>query len=337
MTSALQTPIVSVLIPTHDRPDFLRQAIDSVLANGFSDFEVVVSDDGPKKQGEAVVGQYAHPRIRYCVSPAMGRIENSTNASLHAAASRYHFKLDDDDVILPGFLQACIAFLDAHPRVAVVYTGYCLHDLATGSVRTVVDRSFFKTQSVDGWAYIAAVLVNEGGYPQNQKTAGVYRRQAAEEFGFYAGAPEDFAFSVALATRGDVGYLPDVLYEWRAHEGSSCGQDLFPMYLRSVKAIEALHRLPGIPAARQGCFSELLRRCGDHLALYYLFAQDYRSARDFYRRLPETGMSRWRRWSLLPVVMLTRLVPAAARDRFKHWYANHSAHPLFAGLRRLLS
>lgn len=337
MVPTTQPPVVSVLIPTHDRPAFLQQAIDSVLANGFADFEIVVSDDGPEKLGAAVVQEYADPRIRYCVSPEMGRIENSTNASLHAADSRYHFKLDDDDIILPGFLAACVAFLESRPNVAVVFTGYRLLAVATGAIRTVIDRSFFIRDVVDGWAYIAAVLTNEGGYPQNQKTAGVYRAALARSFGFYSGAPEDFAFTVALATRGDVGYLPEPLYEWRSHEGSSCVQDLFPMYRRSLKAIRALRSLSGIPDDQRASYLAKLDRCGNHLALYYLFSQRFPVAWAFYRRLPETGMPWARRVSLLPVLLMTLLVPPQLRDRFKHWYAAHGNHPMFVLMRRVLS
>lgn len=335
--SLTPTPVVSVLIPTHDRPEFLRQAIDSVLTNGFADFEIVVSDDGPTKLGATVVQEYANPRIRYCVSPEMGRIENSTNASLHAADSRYHFKLDDDDIILPGFLEACVAFLETHPEVAVVFTGYRLLGMATGAVHTVIDRSFFTQDIVDGWAYIAAVLTNDGGYPQNQKTAGLYRAVLARSFGFYSGAPEDFAFTVALATRGDVGYLPEPLYEWRSHEGSSCVQDLFPMYRRSLKAITALRSLPGIPDDRRISYLGMLDRCENHLPLYYMFSQSFRAAWAFFRRLPETGMPWLRRSSLLPVLLVTLLVPPSLRDRFKHWYAAHGNHPVFVLMRRALS
>jgi glycosyltransferase involved in cell wall biosynthesis len=287
-SSDMDVPVVSVLIPTHDRPALLREAISSVLANGYERFEVVVSDNSQDGTARDVVAGFADSRLRYLRGPVgQGPFANWQNASTRASGT-YCFKLDDDDRILPGFLSSAVGFLNEHPEVASVYPGFAIADERFGTITEVIDTDFFRDRPiVSGAEYVLGVLLNEGGYPRNHKNTPFYRRSAGEAIGFYQDAPEDFAFSVALATRGSVGYLPAVFYHWRIH-GQPSTYDFLKIWRGSVLALEkvAASRTIGPPPSLESRWADVLRRSRCSLHLFYLHAA-----------LREQGrLAAWRLW-----------------------------------------
>lgn len=284
-----QHPIVSVLIPTHNRPRLLAEAVSSVLSNGYENLEVIVSDNSEHSTAREVVDRLKDSRLRYIRGP-VGRapIENWHNASIHAIGT-YCFKLDDDDRILPGFLSQAVAFLDEHPEAASVYPGFAIVDERTGAVNEVIDTDFFGEKPiVSGAEYALGVLINEGGYPRNHKNTPFYRRSAGEAIGFYQDAPEDFAFSVALATQGSVGYLPTAFYHWRIH-GQPSTHDFLPIWRRSIHALEKLATSNRIspPSSLESRWLDVLHRSRHSIHLFYLHAA-----------LRERGrLAAWRLWT----------------------------------------
>lgn len=264
-------PVVSVVIPTHDRPAFLREALISVLENGFpGTLEIIVSDDSATGSARPVVEALGETRIRYVRNPESGMIGN-WDFGLRHATGRYATKLDDDNRFRPGFLQRCVAVLESEPEVASVYTAHDIIRVPERTNETVVDRDFFGSGRVDGFVYARAVLTNEGGYPRNQKTSAVFRIEAARQLDFYRFAREDFAFSAALGLCGAVAYLPEVLYEWRIHAGSGI-QDLYRTFRASRAACEGLLHLPVevVQPERAVAWERAVRQSQGALPLCYL-------------------------------------------------------------------
>jgi glycosyltransferase involved in cell wall biosynthesis len=231
-----ERPRVSVLVPTHDRPNYLEQALRSVLENGWDDFEIIVSDDGLEGKAEEVVRQLGDGRIKYYRhNTAQGKADNWSYAG-RQAVGEFCFKLDDDDLIFPGFLTAAVRFMEQNPSVGSLYTAY---ELRRGEkVREVItDRSFFGENGVvDGVRYALSVLRNDAGYPMNQKTAGFFRREIGQKIEWYDHAAEDFIFSAVLGFFGNVGYLPQTYYCWRLHGGNGV-TDLVRTYRQSAQSL----------------------------------------------------------------------------------------------------
>lgn len=115
-------PRVSIIIPTFNRPNYLRQAIESVLAQTYPDFEIVVVDDGSTDDTAAVVGSLADPRIVYIRQENTGR-SAARNRGMQEARGEFIALLDDDDLYLPHKLVNQAAYLDAHPEVDLVAGG----------------------------------------------------------------------------------------------------------------------------------------------------------------------------------------------------------------------
>ena len=113
-------PRVSVCIRAHAREDELRQAIRGVLAQTYTDFELVVSDDGGRLGG--LVASFGDSRVRYHRNRAsQGPAVNLANA-VNLGRGRLIAILNDDDYWVPGFLAAVVDAFDRHPDVGVVFT-----------------------------------------------------------------------------------------------------------------------------------------------------------------------------------------------------------------------
>ena len=114
-------PRVSVLIPVYrTNPAFLREAIQSVLAQTYSDFELVLLDDCPDDPREDVVREFNDPRIRYARNERNLGISSSRNRLIDMARGEYLAIFDHDDVSHPTRLEKEVAYLDAHPECGVV-------------------------------------------------------------------------------------------------------------------------------------------------------------------------------------------------------------------------
>lgn len=119
-----ETPTVSVVIATYNYGRYLAGAIDSVLAQTFQDFEIIVVDDGSTDDTARVIDPYmADPRVRYLRHEHLGQ-PRTKNAGIRAGKGRYVAFLDADDLWLPTKLEKQVRLFerDHESRVAVVYT-----------------------------------------------------------------------------------------------------------------------------------------------------------------------------------------------------------------------
>jgi glycosyltransferase involved in cell wall biosynthesis len=112
-------PKVSVILPVGNRQAYLAEALDSVLAQTFTEFELLVVLDGVPPEVEAIVQAYSDPRIRLLRLPVNLGISAARNTGLAAARAPYIAYMDSDDVALPRRLERQYAWLEAHPEVTV--------------------------------------------------------------------------------------------------------------------------------------------------------------------------------------------------------------------------
>ena len=118
MTEA--APKVTVAIPVHNREKVLGAAIDSILAQSFTDFELLVVDDASSDGSCALVEAYRDPRIRLHRQPINLGIAGIRNLCVELARGEYLAFLDSDDISDPTRLAFQVAFLDGHRDHAAV-------------------------------------------------------------------------------------------------------------------------------------------------------------------------------------------------------------------------
>jgi glycosyltransferase involved in cell wall biosynthesis len=116
-----RTPVVSVVMPAYNAASYLCEAIDSVLAQTFSAFELIVVDDGSTDDTLTLARGFARTdsRVRVFTTPNGGPAA-ARNVALGAARGEFIALLDSDDLLRPQYLATQIAILVAHPDVSIV-------------------------------------------------------------------------------------------------------------------------------------------------------------------------------------------------------------------------
>ncbi len=114
-------PRVSVLMPLYKtNATHLREAVGSVLAQTYTDFELLLLDDCPNDDRAAVVAEFSDPRIRYEKNEKNLGISRSRNKLIDMAQGEYLAIMDHDDISLPNRLENQVRYMDIHPEVGVV-------------------------------------------------------------------------------------------------------------------------------------------------------------------------------------------------------------------------
>jgi glycosyltransferase involved in cell wall biosynthesis len=126
---------VTVVLPTYNRAAFLTGAFDSLAGQTFTDWELVIVDDGSTDRTRVVVDEYVRSRgrTRYVYQENRGAYA-ARNRGVDEARSKYIAFFDSDDLWLPHHLDRCVAALEAHAEIDWVFGACCQVDRATGTV-----------------------------------------------------------------------------------------------------------------------------------------------------------------------------------------------------------
>ncbi len=145
------------MIPTYNRAQFISSAIESVLTQTFTGFELIVVDDGSIDETSGIVASIRDPRLIFIQQGNAGR-SNARNRALALARGKYIAFLDSDDLYLPGKLALQVEYMDEHPEAGMIYTSACCIDAqgndlpekyeAKRSGRIYPDIAFFRPVTI---------------------------------------------------------------------------------------------------------------------------------------------------------------------------------------------
>ncbi len=114
------TPKISVVMPAYNAERFIKQAIESILAQTFTDFEFIIINDGSKDATEGIIKSFLDPRIVYIENPENRGLSYSFNHGIRAARGKYIARMDADDVSLPVRFKTQFDFLETHPDISIL-------------------------------------------------------------------------------------------------------------------------------------------------------------------------------------------------------------------------
>ena len=119
------SPKVSVIIPTYNCGQYIQQAVESVLQQSFTDYEIIVVDDGSTDNTQAILKNYCD-RIRYTAFQHNQGVAVARNRGLEMARGELVAFLDADDWYFPDKLETEVAYFDNHDSVGMLKSGCCI-------------------------------------------------------------------------------------------------------------------------------------------------------------------------------------------------------------------
>lgn len=209
-------PLVSVIMNVRNGSHFLREALDSVLAQTFADWELIVWDDRSTDDSAAVVSQYRDPRIRYFLSPEDTPLGQARERAIRQATGEWLAFLDQDDIWLPGKLERQMALTE--DNVGMIYGRTVLFDARRGDLR---DYDYAHEFDPLPEGDIFTLLFRDACFIA--MSSAVLRRSAVAEIG---GIPDniqvvpDYFLYVAIARRWQARAVQEVVCRYRVHPDS---------------------------------------------------------------------------------------------------------------------
>jgi Glycosyl transferase family 2 len=263
-----ESPKVSVVIPTFKYARYLPEAIESVLAQDFTDFEVVIGDDASGDGSDAVIARYAalDPRVRGTVHPSNQGMVPNWNWCLSQARGRYvKFVFGDDCLVSASALGRMVAALDAAPSAVLAASARLVID--GDSRATEVWDDLHRGGLHDGPGLIAACLRKDRNLV-GEPSAVLLRRDAAAR-GFDPGLRQvvDLEMWFHLLLGGDLVYDPEPLCGFRTHPGQQTVANR-QSHVGPVESLRIADRYLAVLGGR-GNLGPVARRLVAYRCLYY--------------------------------------------------------------------
>lgn len=210
-------PRVTIGMPVYNGERYLQQAIDAVLAQTFTDFELVISDNASSDTTPAIAraASAADPRVRYLrYEENRGAAWNFNNTFHHAHGEYFKWQCHDD-LLAPPMLQQGVAVLDAHPEVVVVYPQAALIDESGTEIGLSTDNIDLRHPHPHQRLHKILYQRNKG-YLDAQ--FGLVRRAVMATTGLMGSIPHsDEVLMAEFALRGQIWELPDHTFAKRVH------------------------------------------------------------------------------------------------------------------------
>jgi glycosyltransferase involved in cell wall biosynthesis len=218
-------PLVSVIVPTYNHSQFVAHTLESVLAQAWPSFEVIVTDDGSTDGTVDIARQYAarySTRVRVLASERNTGIAANFNRGLAAARGELLAWLGGDDVMLPGKLSRQVAVLESRPDVIGCCHDAEVFDSASGKLYGRFTEVYNGRRGVrDG----GVELLLDPAYLMLPSTMMVRSSAVGGlRFDTRIRVSNDWLFDIELFRRGRIVGLDDVLARYRRHERNVTSQ-----------------------------------------------------------------------------------------------------------------
>jgi glycosyltransferase involved in cell wall biosynthesis len=214
----MNPPKVSVFIPVYNGKRFLAECIESVLAQDFTDYELLISDDGSTDGTPAMIERYAakDQRIRWWINPENLKVAGNFNCCLQACRGELVKPLFADDVLLqPSMLRRMVALLDQQPAVTLV--GCASYVIDEQSRPLELRNHFSHSRTWDGKDAIVRCFENTGNIIGEPSLMMFRRTQGRNKFNSRYRQIVDLEFCLHLMEAGQFSYIAEPLAAWRTH------------------------------------------------------------------------------------------------------------------------
>lgn len=298
LTSPQRTgPLISVIIPTFNRKNWLRAAIESVLAQDYQNVEIVVVDDGSSDGTQEILCDLiARADIKYIYQSNTGRPAAARNRGLRESTGSIVVFLDSDDLLLPGSVSRRLGVLAAFPQVGFVCTNWqCFSGSAEGPLKPsrIITSRFMErlpTELIDfrrdDVVVFQAPFVYELFNSDFVNTSTVMvRREVLDRVGtfdesFVIGEDYDLWLRVGLHTR--MAFVESPLGLLRTHNGHLTGDEHLNFEQDALVALQFIKARSNLPSKWRKRFMRRLAQFYRTGGATFLRSADRRRAVRFF-------------------------------------------------------
>lgn len=216
ITTNNNPPLVSVAILTYNQEEFLREALETVLSQNYSNIQIVVGDDCSTDGTQAMLKEYEknYPgKFVLHLAEKNSGITRNSNIIHKSCTGKYIAWLGGDDLFNPGKLEKQVAFLEANPDHNIVYHNLDVFESPSGK------HLFYFNNRRNTYTGNVKMLIKHGTF--NGACSTMVRRSASPQYGFDESIPvaSDWLYWVEhLAKGGKIGYINEVLGKYRRHD-----------------------------------------------------------------------------------------------------------------------
>lgn len=200
-------PKLSVVMPVYNAAPYLREAIESVLNQTFSDFEFIIIDDGSKDESAAIINSYSDARIQHITHEKNQGLIATLNEGVELAKAPYVARMDPDDISKSTRLEKQYAYLSTHAKVVAVGTD--------ATVISTDGRKLYEQVTIQNNEALQLILAVACPFVHGSV---MFRKTVVEAVGGYrkeAYTAEDYDLWVRLAKDGELANLKESLYRYR--------------------------------------------------------------------------------------------------------------------------
>ncbi len=204
-------PAISIILPVYNQSSFLTAAIKSILDQTYSNFELIIINDGSTDNFKDVISTFTDSRIRVISNASNMKLPYSINKGLLSAQGKYITWTSADNLLLPNFLEEIVNALEKNPLCGSAYSDYIQIDS---------DDKFIK-------------VLSKGLYKLDGRTnfgpSFLYRRNTIQNAGFFDESlfgVEDRDYSIRVAIEAPVLWISKALYKYKVHDDSLTGRHI---------------------------------------------------------------------------------------------------------------
>lgn len=228
--------LISVVLPVYNCELYIREAVESILAQTYTAFELIVVNDGSTDGTAAILAGISDPRLRVMAQPN-GGIVKALNAGLQAAKGQFIARQDADDISLPERFARQMAYLQANPEVMVCGTWAEVIDVQNrviGLHNHPAGSNAIKFHTIFDTFFVHSTVL--------------FRRELIDTIGLYSDDTsifEDFNYWSRVTRRYPTANLPEVLLRYRElHTGISKNTANFNDRVRNQRRANLLYYAP---------------------------------------------------------------------------------------------
>lgn len=201
------SPKISVVMPIYNTPEeHLRESVESILKQTFTDFELLIVNDSPNNDNlSAIIASYDDPRIVYLKNEKNQGLEYSTNLLIEKSKGKYIAIFDHDDISLPERLEKESGYLDTHPKVGAVSAQFTVFGAENWTSQNPIDDSDIRKQLLETSCVSHTTMM--------VRKSVIIKNNLKYEKTFFPAASYRMITQIALASR--VHNLPEVLLKYR--------------------------------------------------------------------------------------------------------------------------